>query len=83
MRHLVLPLAKFAYYAGQIKYSTIIKLYQLHDELKLYLRTDGQGWKAPRENLDFKTEAEEISLEGPPPKSDPCKGLIYTKGACM
>lgn len=51
MRHLVLPLAKNAYYGGLVKYSTIIKLYQLYDELKLYLRTDGQGWKSPRDDL--------------------------------
>lgn len=47
MRHVVLPLAKYAYYIGNIDYESVKKLYELFEELKCFLRTNGQGWAAP------------------------------------
>lgn len=84
MRHLVLPLAKFAYYAGEIRYSTVIKLYQLYDELKLYLRTDGQGWRKPRDGLgrfwsilhEYLYKRVFFKVPTRKPKNWPCKALI-------
>ncbi|KAK5638372.1 hypothetical protein RI129_012667 [Pyrocoelia pectoralis] len=40
----VLPTARYSYYAGYINYGSIEKLNKLFDELKCFLRTNGQGW---------------------------------------
>lgn len=47
MNSLVLPIAKYSFYAGNINYESAEKLFQLFDELKCFLRTGGQGWKKP------------------------------------
>lgn len=45
MNHVVLPIAKFAYYGGTLNYENTEKLYQLFDELKCFLQTNGEGWE--------------------------------------
>lgn len=40
----ILPLTKHSYYAGNIKYRNARKLFELHEQLKIFLRTDGNGW---------------------------------------
>nr|XP_015836427.1 PREDICTED: uncharacterized protein LOC100142239 isoform X2 [Tribolium castaneum] len=47
LRHAVLPIAKYAFYAGFIDYNSISILLGLFDELKLFLRSNGQGWAQP------------------------------------
>lgn len=47
LNHVVLPIAKFAYYGGSLNYENTEKLYQLFDELKCFLRTNGEGWEKP------------------------------------
>lgn len=47
MNHVVLPVAKYAYYSGTLNYENTQKLYQLFDELKCFLRTNGEGWEKP------------------------------------
>lgn len=44
---MVLPIAKYAFYAGTLNYENTLKLYQLFDELKCFLRTNGDGWEKP------------------------------------
>lgn len=43
----MLPIAKYAYYAGLIDYDSMATLLGLFDELKWFLRTNGQGWAKP------------------------------------
>lgn len=47
LRTYILPLTKHSYYAGNIKYESTQTLFQLYDELKKFLRTDGVGWTKP------------------------------------
>lgn len=47
LHHAVLPIAKFSYYAGLIDYDSITTLIGLCDELKWFLRTNGEGWTKP------------------------------------
>ncbi|XP_065168981.1 uncharacterized protein [Atheta coriaria] len=79
MKHLVVPISKYAYYAGNIQYASIIRLYQLYDELKNFLRTNGDGWAKPWRNAGRHIQAKSISVQSPSPTSDPCKGIIYYK----
>jgi hypothetical protein len=44
LHHAVLPIAKYAYYAGLIDFDSMATLLGLFDELKWFLRTNGQGW---------------------------------------
>ncbi|XP_017781323.1 PREDICTED: uncharacterized protein LOC108566112 [Nicrophorus vespilloides] len=81
MRHFILPVSKYAYYAGNVEYASIVKLYQLYDELKNFLRTNGNGWAKPSKRLGKHIHAKPISLQSPTPSTDPCQGLIYSKRA--
>ncbi|XP_030751094.1 uncharacterized protein LOC115878672 [Sitophilus oryzae] len=47
LHHAVLPIARKGYYAGVIDFDYIEKLIQLYEELKWFLRTNGQGWTTP------------------------------------
>lgn len=44
LHHLLYPNAKYAYYAGVIAFGSVYKVKQLFDELKWFLRTNGEGW---------------------------------------
>lgn len=43
----ILPLTKRAFYAGTVSYAGAKKMYDLFDELKSFLKTNGQGWGKP------------------------------------
>lgn len=45
----ILPLTKHSYYAGNIKYRNAKRLYELFEELKSFLHTNGDGWRSPRD----------------------------------
>ncbi|KAH1014116.1 uncharacterized protein LOC109534013 [Dendroctonus ponderosae] len=47
LHHALLPMARKAYYSGAIDYIYMEKLIQLYEELKWFLRTNGQGWAKP------------------------------------
>lgn len=47
LHHALLPMARKAYYSGAIDYIYMEKLIQLYEELKWFLRTNGQGWARP------------------------------------
>lgn len=82
MKHLILPMAKYAYYAGNIEYANVIKLYQLFDEIKGFLRTNGEGWSKPLATVGKHIHARPIDLSTPArarSSVDPCAGLIYVK----
>lgn len=82
MKHLILPMAKYAYYAGNIEYANVVKLYQLFDEIKGFLRTDGAGWSKPLATVGKHIHAQPIDLSASSrdvSSVDPCSGLIYIK----
>lgn len=47
MNYAVLPIARYAYYGGNLNYENTQELYELFDELKCFLRTNGEGWVQP------------------------------------
>ncbi|CAG9767541.1 unnamed protein product [Ceutorhynchus assimilis] len=47
LHHAFLPMAKKAYYSGAVDYLYMEKLIQLYEEIKWFLRTNGQGWTKP------------------------------------
>lgn len=47
LNHFVVPIAKRAFYAGYIDFDNMERLYQLFDEIKCFLRTNGHGWAKP------------------------------------
>lgn len=70
----VLPLTRHSYYAGNIKYHNAKRLFELFDELKNFLHTNGVGWLKPNiENKHVKTPPIVIT---PPQSSVSCDGLI-------
>ncbi|XP_068900401.1 uncharacterized protein [Tenebrio molitor] len=76
LHHAVLPIAKYAYYAGLIDFDSMATLLGLFDELKWFLRTNGQGWsKSLSVNLE-NFEIQRIPLQPPIPK-DECNNLIF------
>lgn len=82
MKHLILPMAKYAYYAGNLEYANVVKLYQLFDEIKGFLRTDGAGWSKPLATVGKHIHAQPIDLSAASrdvSSVDPCSGLIYIK----
>ncbi|KAI4492297.1 hypothetical protein M0802_009878, partial [Mischocyttarus mexicanus] len=75
LRTYILPITKQSYYEGNIKYNNVKKLFQLYDELKDFLRTNGFGWSKPRHEM---TPMKEMSLitTTPSESSVGCNGLI-------
>ncbi|XP_076163901.1 uncharacterized protein LOC143144905 [Ptiloglossa arizonensis] len=75
----ILPLTRHSYYAGNIKYRNARKLFELYDELKLFLGSNGAGWLKPSKC----TESAKIPpiVITPPRTSIACEGII-TYPAC-
>lgn len=75
----VLPLTRRAYYAGNIKYRNAKRLFELFEELKNFLHTNGAGWGEPMQKIHH--------VHSPPILITPtkpglaCNGLI-TYPAC-
>lgn len=82
LRVYILPTTKHSYYAGNIKYRNAKMLFELIDELKVFLRTSGAGWLKP--NLqDVKNVPIPPIVITPPKTSVACNGLItYSARKC-
>ncbi|KAJ8917268.1 hypothetical protein NQ315_002285 [Exocentrus adspersus] len=79
LQHAVLPSARQAYYAGLIDFENVEKLMQLYEEIKWYLRTNGQGWARPM-HVKTKFEIQPIDLSGEgggKGNKTCCRNLIY------
>ncbi|XP_064214441.1 uncharacterized protein LOC100141550 isoform X2 [Tribolium castaneum] len=77
LHHAVLPISKYAYYAGLIDYDSMATLLGLFDELKWFLRTNGQGWAKPlSQNLE-NFEIRLIPLQSPIHDKDDCDNLMF------
>lgn len=70
----ILPLTRHSYYAGNIKYRNARKLFELYDELKLFLRSNGAGWLRPSREIR-RTKIPPIVIT-PPRTSVACAGII-------
>ncbi|XP_063925151.1 uncharacterized protein LOC135139017 isoform X1 [Zophobas morio] len=79
LHHAVLPIAKYAYYAGLIDYDSMATLLGLFDELKWFLRTNGQGWAKPLPQNMENFEIQRIPLQ-PISDKDQCANLIFVEG---
>ncbi|XP_065354428.1 uncharacterized protein LOC135948904 [Calliphora vicina] len=47
----LVPVTKYSYYAGQISLNTAQQILNLHQQSKQLLNTNGNGWKAPLQNV--------------------------------
>ncbi|XP_026823802.1 uncharacterized protein LOC113561498, partial [Ooceraea biroi] len=74
LRVYILPITRHSYYAGNIKYRNAKMLFELFDELKIFLRTNGVGWSKPTQ--DVKTIRIPPIVITPPKTSIACNGLI-------
>nr|CAI5830554.1 unnamed protein product [Callosobruchus analis] len=79
LNYAVLPLARRAYYAGVIDYFSMEKLIELFEEVKWFLRTNGQGWANPMDDVsDVVIEPINVNTEYIKNSSQSCcKRLIY------
>ncbi|XP_076294306.1 uncharacterized protein LOC143215768 [Lasioglossum baleicum] len=72
----ILPLTRHSYYAGNIKYRNARKLFELYEELKLFLRTNGAGWLKPSME---KPQMKILPIVVTQPKtSSACEGIIIS-----
>lgn len=91
LQHAVLPIARNAFYAGLIDYTNMETLIQLSEEMKWFLRTNGQGWSKPlNENPEFGVDIIDVKAETPKSNNNKscCLKLIYyehdlTKKTCQ
>ncbi|XP_072759611.1 uncharacterized protein, partial [Anoplolepis gracilipes] len=74
LRVYVLPITRRSYYAGNIKYHNAKMLFELFDELKIFLRTNGAGWLKPSQDIE-NIRIPPIVIT-PPKTSIACNGLI-------
>ncbi|KYN33179.1 hypothetical protein ALC56_12512 [Trachymyrmex septentrionalis] len=74
LRVYILPITRHSYYAGNIKYRNAKMLFDLYDELKVFLRTNGAGWSNP--NKDFTNVRIPPIVITPSKTSVACNGLI-------
>lgn len=51
MKVWVLPVIKFAYYGGTVSQAQATEIFQLYEDIKLCLNTNGSSWKLPNPNL--------------------------------
>ncbi|XP_043269430.1 uncharacterized protein [Venturia canescens] len=74
----ILPLTKHSYYAGDIKYHNAKRLFELFEELKSFLHTNGDGWHSPRNPDSNHIEIPPINI-APSKSTSICDELIiYT-----
>ncbi|XP_060534139.1 uncharacterized protein LOC132706676 isoform X2 [Cylas formicarius] len=80
MHHAVLPLAKRGFYAGIIDYVFIEKLIQFYEEVKWFLKTNGQGWSkavTPKKPVDVPVIQFDVELPKKLGNDSYCSKLLY------
>ncbi|CAG9566364.1 unnamed protein product [Danaus chrysippus] len=76
----VLPITKYAYYGGTVSLERAASIFQVYDDIKAKLKTDGRGWRSPNENL---LNSVAINIASPMhffytrSMKEPCKELTY------
>jgi hypothetical protein len=61
LKHYLLPVAKYSFYAGNVTYITANNLFQLYERCKELLNTNGNSWKEPITDFsDFSFKIEPI-----------------------
>ncbi|CAH2087159.1 unnamed protein product [Euphydryas editha] len=76
----VLPLTKYAYYGGAISMQKAVNIFQVFEDIKRNLKTDGRRWRNPNENLLKSVAIEVISqphISLTRSMKDPCNNLAY------
>ncbi|XP_034937689.1 uncharacterized protein [Chelonus insularis] len=78
LRVYILPITKRSFYAGNIQYHNAKRLFDLYDELKVFLRTNGIGWFKP--NNDTR-QFNITPIDIPPNENfDTCSNLLLYPG---
>ncbi|KAI5642417.1 hypothetical protein NE865_05444 [Phthorimaea operculella] len=79
MRNEILPNARFAYYAGYVKFDSVNELHEIYQRIKKSLNTQGLGWKKPDKiplTPNFTVAKILIDLDK---SSEPCSDLIIKR----
>lgn len=92
LRVYILPVTRMSYYAGNIKFGKAKRVFDLYEELKIFLRSNGMGWLKPIMQrqlhalpIVISSREAETSPEFLPPTRDnaqlePCYNLISHPG---
>lgn len=67
LQSVAIPLAKEAYYAGNIDYATMARLHEMLREMRARLRTDGGRWSRPIDMSKFATKVTQLRLSNQNP----------------
>ncbi|XP_026675338.1 uncharacterized protein LOC108632250 [Ceratina calcarata] len=70
----ILPLTRHSYYAGNIKYRNARKLFELYEQLKVFLGSNGVGWLSSSNEIKH-AKIQPIVIT-PPRSSVACDGII-------
>ncbi|XP_047506982.1 uncharacterized protein LOC125050938 [Pieris napi] len=76
MRSEILPAARFAYYAGFLPYRRVRDLHNYYDNIKLFLNTQGLGWRKPNKVPVWSNLTVETIQIGSGQIFDPCVLLV-------
>ncbi|CAK1548726.1 unnamed protein product [Leptosia nina] len=76
MRGEILPAARFAYYAGSLPYRNVKDLHDYFDNIKVYLNTQGFGWRKPHTVPILTNMTVEKIVIGSGKLFDPCTFVI-------
>lgn len=80
LRSEILPAVRFAYYAGYVPYRNARQIHDLLDDIKVYLNTQGIGWKKPkRTSQKWSNLTVAKILIGAGSFLDPCACLIIKR----
>ncbi|KAJ0181429.1 hypothetical protein K1T71_003514 [Dendrolimus kikuchii] len=79
LRSEILPTVRFAYYAGYVPYRHARKVEDFFDEIKIYLNTQGLGWKPPERIPKWTNLTVAKILIGAVNIFDPCASLVLKR----
>ncbi|XP_038208483.1 uncharacterized protein LOC119829856 [Zerene cesonia] len=76
LRSDILPTARLAYYAGFVPYRSVRELHSYYDKIKVFLNTQGLGWKKPKSLPDWNNIKVDKIQVGVGKFFDPCNFLV-------
>lgn len=57
LKNWVLPAMRYGFYSGTVNYEEANNLFLFYEEIKMYLKTDGEGWRTPNEDIFIQISA--------------------------
>lgn len=77
MNNRLIPATKLSYYSGELRLQTANYIFNLFNECKIFLNTNGNGWSAPITNFSpYKYSIEPIKILDIEDEPTPCINLV-------